>query len=651
MAVLTIGILAHVDAGKTTLTERILFETGVIATPGSVDKGTTQTDTLALERARGITIKAAVTAFALGDFEVALIDTPGHADFIAEVDRSLRVLDAVVLVVSAVEGVQPQTVRLARAARLANRPMVVFINKIDRMGARPAQVLDDLRRKLGLRLAPLNRAIDPGQPGARIESVDRSDPSWRDQLVDLLAELDDRIIDAYTELDGHVPDSLLFPVLREQIGRGGVVPVYAGSARTGVGVRELLGGIEEWLPPVEGSVDAPSLARCFKIARNSRGEKIVYARLTSGTLAPRQRVALSRDDSSDAIEERITALDRFSSGSAKPAELARAGDIVALHGLRSTRIGDWIGDALPAESTELRAFPAPPFESLVRPRDPAQANALHAALDQLAEQDPLIGLRVTDEGLSVSLYGDVQKEVLTETLLADYGVEAWFGPSRIVCIERVVGSGEAVEIIGNPENPYAAGLGFRIEAAPAGSGICYERELGSLPTSWYRVIEETVYTWLAQGLHGWSVTDCVVTLHSLHYWSPVSVAGDFRKLAPLPLFAALRQADTIVCEPVDELVIDLPVDAVGGVVSVLTNARATIGQIEGEGQIRQLGCVIPTAELRQVEHQLPRLTSGEGSWIVTPAGYLPVDGPPPHRRRAGPNPLIRDAYLGDMARM
>ena len=183
------------------------------------------------------------------------------------------------------------------------------------------------------------------------------------------------------------------------------------------------------------------------------------------------------------------------------------------------------------------------------------------------------------------------------------------------------------------------------------SGIRYERELGSLPPAFYRAIEETVFEWLAQGLHGWQVTDCVVTLHSLAYWSPVTVAGDFRRLAPLPLFEALRQAGTVVCEPVELLEIQLPVDAVSGVVSLLVTARGTIEQVSGEDDMRQIACLLPTAELRAVEHQLPRLTHGEGTWFTTHAGHRPVDGITPERKRVGPNPLIRDGYLGDIARM
>lgn len=654
MAFLTLGILAHVDAGKTTLTERILFETGVIPALGSVDRGTTQTDTLALERARGITIRAAVASFPLGALDVQLIDTPGHADFIAEVERSLDVLDAVVLVVSAVEGVQPQTVKLARAVRTAGKPLVIFINKVDRMGARPEAVAADLPRRLGVRAATLYRAIDPGATETGIEPVDWSDSSWRAALIDQLAETGDAVIDAFDQTGGVLSDAFLMRELRTQIGQGAIVPVFFGSARTGIGVAELLAGIETWLSPPERWDEGPLSGLVFKITRTDRGEKIVYARIASGALAPRQRVTLHRViglGEVEETEERIIAVERFAGGTALSTERGRAGEIVALHGLRSARTGDWLGDPPETGVIAKSAFPAPPFESLVRPIDRAQANALHAALDQLAEQDPLISLRVTGEGLVVSLFGDVQKEVLTEMLAQDYGIAASFGPSRIICIERVAGIGEAVEIIGAPENPYAAGMGFRIEAGPVESGIRYERELGALPPAWYRVIEETVFEWLAQGLHGWRVTDCVVTLHSLHYWSPVTVAGDFRRLLPLPLFAALREAGTVVCEPMDELTIELPVDEIGAVVSVLTTARATVGDISGEAEMRQMTCTIPTAELRNVEQQLPRLTRGQGSWTVSPAGYRPVEGLPPKRTRSGLNPLVRDFYLGQAARL
>ncbi len=184
MAIVNIGILAHVDAGKTSLTERILFETGVIKTVGSVDKGTTQTDTMDLERSRGITIKSAVVSFQLHHLKVNLIDTPGHGDFVAEVERSLRVLDGIVLVVSSVEGVQPQTRRLARAIRAANLPMLIFVNKIDRLGARGEPLLGDIGRKLNLRVVPMNIPIGIGDLTAEVVESNRDEPE--------LARLGDR---------------------------------------------------------------------------------------------------------------------------------------------------------------------------------------------------------------------------------------------------------------------------------------------------------------------------------------------------------------------------------------------------------------------------------------------------------------------------
>ncbi len=592
MAIVTIGILAHVDAGKTSLTERILYETGVITTLGSVDRGTTQTDTLDLERSRGITIKSAVAAFRRNDLEIDLIDTPGHADFVAEVERSLRVLDAVVLVISAVEGVQPQTVKLARAIRAAGRPIFLFINKIDRMGARPETVLDDIRRKLQLRVVPLNRAVGAGQSEVSIAPIDWSDDEFRIPVIDILAELDDRVIVEFDRNGGEIDARFLQDELREKIGLGEISALLCGSARTGVGVCELVSGIEQWLTPRERCAVGPASARIFKIVRTNRGEKLAYARILAGTLAPRQHIVLNRRDSAgngEHSDERIVAIDRFAGGMMVPTDCARAGEIAVLHGLRTARIDDWIGEPEWREDDRCDwAFPTPSFESIVMPVDPVQGNALHAALDQLAEQDPLIGLRVTADGLAVSLFGEVQKEVLTENLLRDYGVAATFGPSRIVCIERVIGSGDAVEIIGTAENPFAAGMGIRVEAGPLKSGIRYERELGALPPAFYRAIEETIFEWLAHGLHGWQVTDCVITLHSLAYWSPVTVASDFRKLAPLLLFDALRQAGTTVCEPVERLEIELPVDAVSGVVKLLATSRGTIEQIFGDGELRQI---------------------------------------------------------------
>ncbi len=413
MAIVTLGILAHVDAGKTSLTERILFHTGVIPAVGSVDRGTTQTDTLELERARGITIRSAVVAFRLNALTVQLIDTPGHADFVAEVERSLRVLDGVVLVVSAVEGIQPQTRRLIRVIREAGLPMLLFVNKIDRPGARGEPLLEDIGRKLRIRVVAMGAATGLGTREAAVSPRGPADPAWRAEVANLLAETDERVIAEFDRTGGEPSAVFLEDELRAQVAAGAIVPVFAGSAITGAGVPELLAGVEAWLPPADEATEGPLAGTVYKVARRPSGEKIVYVRLTSGRLAVRQRVTTRRRDAAGAVvatDERLTGIDRFGGGASAAVDEAGAGEIVALHGLRAARIGDSIGDGDDAAAADVgRAFPAPSLESVVAPVEPGQMTRLRAALEQLAEQDPLISLRQRNaEGEpSVRLYGDV----------------------------------------------------------------------------------------------------------------------------------------------------------------------------------------------------------------------------------------------------
>ncbi|HET7094578.1 MAG TPA: hypothetical protein VFI22_13890, partial [Thermomicrobiales bacterium] len=402
------------------------------------------------------------------------------------------------------------------------------------------------------------------------------------------------------------------------------------------------------------AVDAPLPGAIFKIDRRPSGEKVVYARLFAGKLSVRQRVAMRRRTAfgeTETIEERLTGIDRFGAGTAARAESAAAGDIVALHGLRSARIGDRIGDDDDAPDVG-RAFPPPALESVVRPVDPGQITRLREALEQLAEQDPFIALRQRNEAgdVSVRLYGDVQKEILEETLARDFGVAVAFGPSQTICVERLIGVGEHVEVMSAAGNPFYATVGLRIEPGPPGSGVRYARELGSLPLAFYRAIEETVRETLSQGLHGWEVVDCAIELTQAGFSSPVSTAADFRKLTPLVLMQALIEAGATVCEPVEEIELDIPEDTIGSVCGALIQARATIGDARRDGSSQRIVSRIPTAELRRFEQLMPGLTRGEGGWISRFAGYAPTSGDPPKRARIGPNPLNRDHYLAELAR-
>jgi len=339
---LNLGILAHVDAGKTTLTERLLFAAGVIDEIGSVDAGTTQTDSLALERRRGITIKSAVVSFSLGDLTVNLLDTPGHPDFIAEVERVLSVLDGAVLVISAVEGVQPQTRVLMRALRRLRIPALLFVNKIDRAGAGEERVLRAISARLSPAVVPVGSVSGLGTRAAGFTAWGETDAAARVRLAEILAERDEGILAAYVDDELGVPYARLRRGLAAQTRRALVYPVFFGSAVTGAGVPELMDGLAGLLPAGTGDAAGPASGRVFKIERGPGGEKLAYVRMFSGTIRTRDRLRFSGEGRDH--EGKVTAIGVFERGPATPRTSVSAGQIARLRGLDEIRIGDEIVD-------------------------------------------------------------------------------------------------------------------------------------------------------------------------------------------------------------------------------------------------------------------------------------------------------------------
>ncbi|HKE50255.1 MAG TPA: GTP-binding protein, partial [Actinomycetes bacterium] len=389
MSTLNLGILAHVDAGKTSLTERLLYSAGVIDQIGSVDHGDTQTDTLALERQRGITIKSAVVSFVTDGVTVNLIDTPGHPDFIAEVDRILSVLDGAVLVVSAVEGVQAQTRVLMRALQRLRIPTLIFVNKIDRGGAGYDRVLDAIATRLSPAIVAMGSAAGLGTRGASVAQFGPADEAFIARLVDLLASEDEALLAAYVEDESAVTYRRLRGALAAQTKQARTHPVFFGSAITGSGVNALIGGITELLPVTVGEADGPTSATVFKVERGPAGEKIAYARMFSGTIHTRDRLLLRGEGA-----QKITAIRVFDRGTAVRRESAVAGEIAKVWGLGEVQIGDRIG--LSRAAANGYYFAPPSLETVVMPDRRADKGALHVALAQLAEQDPLINLRQDD---------------------------------------------------------------------------------------------------------------------------------------------------------------------------------------------------------------------------------------------------------------
>ena len=598
----------------------------------------------------------------IDDVTVNLIDTPGHPDFIAEVERVLNVLDGAVLVISAVEGVQPQTRLLMRALKRLRIPMLLFVNKIDRAGAGYEQVLEAISERLTPAIVAMGTVDELGTRAARFTPWAGGDGPLRTRLTEVLAEQDDSILAAYVEDDG-VPYRRLRDELTTQTRQALVHPVYFGSAITGAGGDSLLAGIAELLPAAAGDVDGPVSGTVFKVERGPAGNKIAYVRMFSGTVRIRDRLHYGRD-----AAEKVTAINVFDHGSAVRRASVSAGEIGKLWGLGEIQIGDAVGTSRTA--VEQHHFAPPTLETVVVPRNPEDKGALRIALAQLAEQDPLIDVRQDDvrQELSVSLYGEVQKEVIQATLATDFGLDVAFRETTTICIERPIGTGEAVEILKAETNPFLATIGLRIDRAPTGSGI--EFRLGvdgrTVPLFVYKTVEsftehmrEYVRQTLHEGLAGWQVSDCIVTMTECTYSIPdgppsrrgnPSTAADFRKLTPIVVMRALKDAGTVVCEPTLRVSLEIPTETIGAVMPELARLGAAVETPALQGRLSTIETILPAARSHELQRRLPGLTGGEGVFESSFAGYRPANGDPPLRRRTTANPLNLGEYLMHLAR-
>lgn len=662
MRTLNLGILAHVDAGKTTLTERLLLAAGVIDEAGRVDAGTTRTDSLALERQRGITIKAAVVSFVVDGVTINLVDTPGHPDFIGEVERVLGVLDGAMLVVSAVEGVQSQTLLLFRALRRLGVPTLVFVNKIDRVGADLQRTLDAIAARLDVAVVAMSSWSAVGTGHASVRASDLADAQFAEKTTEVLAANDDALLRRYVDASA-VPPGELLRELVAQTRRGVIAPVYVGAALSGVGVDEVLRAIPELLTPASTDPEGPPAGTVFKIERGPAGEKVAFVRMFSGALATRDRVTLLGSDAATRTgTQTVTAIEVFDSGTTMRRPRAFAGEIAKVHGWTSLRIGDFFGQR--GVNTMSRSFPPPMLETAVVPSRSADKRLVFEALAQLAEQDPLINLRQDDsrQELFLSLYGEVQREVVAQTLLADYGLEIEFRPTTPVCIERPDHAGGAVEFVRggrSPSHPFLATVGLSIGPLPPGSGVQFELAVParSIPIHVFDSVDifrdlmrHTVRDALRQGLCGWEVTDCLVTMTDCGYQAPPrkwpgTTLSDYRLLTPLVVMAALQQSGTTILEPIADVRIEVPASDLGAILSLLRDLDARPGPPTTDGPIAVLTGTIRAAQIHHLQSRLPDLTRGEGVLETVPAGYRPVVGVPPIRPRTDRNPLDRAGYL------
>ncbi|MCR8644327.1 TetM/TetW/TetO/TetS family tetracycline resistance ribosomal protection protein [Paenibacillus sp. N1-5-1-14] len=642
METINIGVLAHVDAGKTTLTERILFETGAITQVGSVDQGTTQTDSLAIERVRGITVKSSAVSFTTQGIKINLIDTPGHADFISEVEYALRVLDGVILVISAVEGVQAQTKVLMNALMESQTPVILFINKIDRMGANYNRVVEEIRSLLTEEVYEMCEVLEEGSPCVRVK---HHGSHHREAWLEQLTRSNDSLLSDYMS-DSSISVERLDQELRELTLRGKAFPLFAGSAVQGIGVQDVITALGHYFPKNSPTQSEQLTGVVFKVKHSENGERLAYVRIYEGRIIVKKMITYLSGEKQEEGQFKLHHLEMLLDGQMIETYVVHAGDIAVLRGTE-LHVGDIVGHYC----TKIKHFPfhEPPLQIQVSAEHSKDTHLLFKALSDLAIEDPFIQFTqdaVTKE-LTIRMFGEVQQEIIATTLSENYGIRAKFSEPLIMCIEKPLSTGSAAEFMGIRPNPFYATIGFRVEPGEFGTGVVYrlEVELGSLPLTFQKVIQEKVMEVLQEGLSGWPVTDIVVTLTHSGYASPVTTAADFRNLVPLVLMHALHEAGTRVYEPYQQYEMLIPESSLSKCMSMLASLEASI-------EVPQLvtsGCLIrgtiPVRRTEELKRSLKSITVGEGFFTARPGGYQSVQGIPIEKQRRTVSPLNRKKYM------
>lgn len=547
MKIINIGILAHVDAGKTTLTESLLYTSGAILELGSVDKGTTRTDTMFLERQRGITIQAAVTSFNWNDYKINIVDTPGHTDFITEVYRSLSVLDGAILVISAKDGVQAQTRILFHALQKMNIPTIIFINKIDQYGINLNNIYQNIKEKLSNDIIVMqNVTLTPEISIKNIIDLDEWDP---------VISKNDKLLKKYI-----AGEKLTIQELTQEeyrcVKKGSLFPIYHGSAKNNIGTQQLIEAISNLFCPEMNKNYSELCGRVFKIEYTDHKQRLVYLRLYSGTLHLRDTIVLSEKK-----KVKLTEIYIPSNGEMIQTEIVCSGDIFIIPN-NTLRLNDIIGNEkiLPCNVWNDKTVPI--LRTRIEPIKIEEREKLLDALTEIADTDPLLRYYVdtiTHE-IVISFLGTVQLEVICSLLIEKYHINIRIEDPTVIYLEKPLQKADYTIHIEVPPNPFWASIGLSITPLPIGSGIQYESKvsLGYLNQSFQNAVREGINYGLEQGLYGWKVTDCKICFEYGVYYSPVSTPSDFRFLAPIVLEQTLKKAGTQLLEPYCSFILFTP---------------------------------------------------------------------------------------------
>ena len=665
-----IGIIAHIDAGKTTVTERILFYTKKIYKIGEVHEGAATMDWMEQEQERGITITAAATTCFWKDYRINLIDTPGHVDFTVEVERSLRVLDGAVVVFDGVAGVEPQSETVWRQADRYGVPRFCFVNKLDRTGADFWHVVDMIKDRLGVNAVPLQvpigaedqfrgvidlvnmRAITYGNDlGDQINVGDIPDEhmplatEWRDKMIESLADQDDEIAHKYLEGEGIDADHLR-RVLRKATLAYKIVPVLTGSALKNKGVQPMLDAVIDLLPspldvpPVSGTDPRngeeiqrtrdpaePFAALAFKIAADPFVGKLAFFRVYSGTLKTGSYVY----NSTKGNRERVGRILQMHANHREEIDSVSAGDIAAAVGLKNTTTGDTLCVEDKPIVLESISFPEPVIELAVEPKTKADQDKMSIALQRLAEEDPTFRVSTDQESSQTRIagMGELHLEVLVDRMLREFKVQANVGRPQVSYREAirkgVKAEGRFVRQTGG-KGQYGHAV-LNLEPLDRGTGFEFVSKVvgGAVPREYWKAIEEGVREALAGGVvAGYPVIDIRATLVDGSYHEVDSSEMAMKIAGSMAAKSGVIKADPAILEPVMKVEVTAPEDYMGDVIGNLNARRGQIDGIDERGTSRMIQAHVPLAEMFGYATELRSMTQGRATYSMEFSRYAEV---------------------------
>ncbi|RME91250.1 MAG: elongation factor G [Candidatus Hydrogenedentota bacterium] len=674
-----IGIMAHIDAGKTTTTERILYYTGKTYKIGEVHDGAAEMDWMEQEKERGITITSAATTCRWKDHQINIIDTPGHVDFTVEVERSLRVLDGSVAVYDGVAGVEPQTETVWRQADRYKVPRICFVNKMDRMGADFFRAVEMMKDRLGANAVPIqlpigveadfvgvidlvenNAIIWSGEElGAKYEITEIPDDlksqaeEYRSQLMEAVAEADESLFEKYLE-NGELSTEDLKKGIRVGTLSMKIFPVLCGSAFKNKGVQPLLDAVIDYLPspvdipPVKGfdpkeehDADAePTLERkaddnepfsalAFKVMSDPYVGKLTYFRVYSGVLKKGSYVL----NSSKKKKERIGRLLQMHANHREEIDEVRAGDIAAAVGLKDTGTGDTLCDEANPIELERMTFPEPVISVAVEPKTKADQEKLSTALQKLAEEDPTFRVHTDEETNQtiISGMGELHLEIIVDRMKREFKVEANVGKPQVAYRETIRSSVEQ-------EGKYIKQTGgrgqyghvwIRVEPAEAGSGYKFHNKIvgGVIPKEYIPAVDKGIQEAMQTGvLAGYPVVDVEVTLYDGSFHEVDSSEMAFKVAGSIAFKEACKKANPVLLEPIMKVEVVTPEDYMGDVVGDLNRRRGKVNAMNPRGNARVVEAEVPLSEMFGYATDLRSLSQGRASYTMQFSHYEEVPG-------------------------